>query len=50
MSIVGGLVDAHHETELSPSTRLIKSTWLARHLWTILVVGFAAAICFVIAR
>ncbi|MGC9953224.1 MAG: hypothetical protein ABSD21_02975 [Rhizomicrobium sp.] len=46
MSIVGGLVDAHHEMELSPSVRLIRSSWLARHLGTILLVGVAVALYF----
>lgn len=42
MSIVGGLVDAHHEMELSPSVRLVKSLWLARHMGTILLIAAAA--------
>jgi len=46
MSIVGGLVDAHHEMELSPSVRLIRSNWLARHMWTILLSGAAAGLYF----
>jgi hypothetical protein len=43
MSLIGGLVDKHHEMELSPSVRLIRSTWFARHLWTILLLGVCAA-------
>jgi len=39
MSLVGGLVDRHHETELTPSVQLIHSTWFARHLWTIMFVA-----------
>ena len=46
MSIIGGLVDRHHEMELSPSTQLMSSSWLVRHLWTILLVGMAAALYF----
>ncbi|MGA7676268.1 MAG: hypothetical protein WCA78_14630 [Rhizomicrobium sp.] len=46
MSIIGGLVDAHHEMELTPSSRLISSSWVARHLWTILLVGVAAVLYF----
>jgi len=44
MSILGGLVDSHHETELSPSTQLIHSTWPARHVWMIFAVITAAAV------
>lgn len=43
MSIIGGLVDAHRETELNPSTRLIRSAWYARHLWAIVVLLLASA-------
>ena len=43
MSITGGVVDSHHETELSPSTRLIHTSWLARHMGVLLAVGVAAA-------
>lgn len=47
MSILGGLVDGHHEMELTPSTRLIKSSWLARHIGAILLAVVAAiAVCF----
>lgn len=42
MSILGGMVDSHHEMELSPSTRLVTSNWFVRHFWTIL--GSAAAL------
>jgi len=48
MSILGGLVDEHHEMELSPSTRLIRSNWFARHLWAILVLACAAIAAFVL--
>ena len=41
MSLITGIVDAHHEMELSPSVRLVHSTWFARHLWTILALVFA---------
>jgi hypothetical protein len=37
MSILGGMVDSHHEMELSPSSQLVKSSWFARHFWSILV-------------
>jgi hypothetical protein len=43
MSLIGGLVDAHRETELNPSTRLIRSAWYARHLWTIVVLAASAS-------
>ena len=43
MSMIGGLVDTHREMELNPSTRLIRSTWLARHLWTVMLVAMTAA-------
>ncbi|MDE2182364.1 MAG: hypothetical protein KGJ78_05030 [Alphaproteobacteria bacterium] len=46
MSIISGLVDAHHELELSPSSRLVKSSWLARHLGVILMIGLAVALFF----
>ena len=46
MSIVGGLVDAHQEMELTPSSRLVTSNWFARHLWAILLIGVAAALTF----
>jgi hypothetical protein len=48
MSIIGGLVDRHHEMELSPSSQLVSSNWLVRHLWTILLAGMAAALYFVL--
>ena len=37
MSINSGLVDAHREMELSPSVRLKRSNWFARHLWLMLL-------------
>jgi len=46
MSIIGGLVDAHHEMELSPSTRLVRSNWFVRHLLALLLVGAAAVLFF----
>ncbi len=47
MSILGGLVDRHHEMELNPSTRLIRSSWFARHIGAIsLAVIAAIALCF----
>lgn len=36
MSILGGMVDSHHEMELTPSTRLVTSNWLVRHFWAVL--------------
>jgi len=48
MSILGGLVDGHHAMELSPSSRLIRASWFARHIGVILLaVGVALALCFV---
>lgn len=47
MSIIGGLVDAHHETELSPSVQLVTNNWLSRHLWAIILVGAAIVLAFV---
>lgn len=41
MSILGGMVDSHHEMELNPSTRLVTSNWFVRHAWTILALGAA---------
>lgn len=41
MSILGGLVDEHHEMELSPSTTLVKSNWFARHFLLIVLTGCA---------
>jgi hypothetical protein len=41
MSIIGGLVDTHHDMELTGSSQLLERTWLARHLWTVLAVGLA---------
>jgi hypothetical protein len=41
MSILGGLVDEHHETELSPSTTLVKPSWFARHFFLIVLIGCA---------
>ncbi len=46
MSIIGGLVDAHRETELEPSVRLITSNWFARHLIAILMLAAAVAFYF----
>jgi hypothetical protein len=46
MSIIAGLVDTHHEMELTPSTRLVRSNWFARHLWAIFLVGVAVALYF----
>lgn len=43
MSILGGLVDEHHETELNPSTRLVTPGWFVRHFFTILAIAGAAA-------
>ncbi len=43
MSILGGLVDEHHETELSPSTQFVKAGWFVRHFWTIMLIAVAAA-------
>lgn len=43
MSILGGLIDEHHETELNPSTRLVTAGWFVRHIWTILLIAAAAA-------
>ena len=48
MSIIGGLVDVHHEMELTPSTRLIASNWFARHMWTILLIGAAVGFYFML--
>lgn len=42
MSIIGGLVDTHHDMELTGSSQLLERTWLARHLWAVLAVGLAA--------
>ena len=43
MSILGGLIDEHHETELNPSTQLVTASWFVRHIWTILAIAAAAA-------
>jgi len=48
MSILGGLVDEHREMELSPSSRLVRSSRLARHMWAILALC-AAAVAFLFA-
>ena len=48
MSILGGLVEEPHEMELSPSVRLIRSNWFARHIWAILVVCAAIAAFFLV--
>ena len=48
MSILSGLTDAHHEMELSPSARLIRSNWFARHIWAILIIAIAATLYFVL--
>ena len=48
MSITGGLVDGHHEMELSPSSRLVHSNWFARHMGAILLAGIAAILYFVL--
>ena len=48
MSILGGMVDGHHEMELEPSNRLIKSSWLARHLGALLLAGIAVALYLVL--
>ena len=42
MSIIGGLVDTHHEMELTPSAQLVKSTWFFRHLWAMISLGVLA--------
>ena len=39
MSIIGGLVDTHHEMELTGGSQLLARTWFARHLWAVLSVG-----------
>jgi len=48
MSITSGLVDGHHEMELSPSSQIIASNWFARHLWAILLAGVAATLFFIL--
>jgi hypothetical protein len=48
MSIIGGLVDGHHEMELTPSTRLVRSSWYGRHFGTILLVAIAAILYLVL--
>lgn len=40
------LVDRHHETELNPSTQLVKSNWFARHAGALLLA--ALVVLFVI--
>jgi hypothetical protein len=42
MSIIGGLVDTHHEMELTPSAQLLARSWLIRHLWTVVAAGMVA--------
>lgn len=44
MSILGGMVDSHHEMELSPSTQLVTSNWFVRHFWTMLALSAALVI------
>ena len=44
MSLIGGLVDSHHETELNPSTQLVHSNWFVRHVGVILLVALAAVV------
>ncbi|MDE2110406.1 MAG: hypothetical protein KGJ79_04625 [Alphaproteobacteria bacterium] len=44
MSIISGLVDMHHEMELTPSAHLIARNWFARHLWAIMVICIAIAL------
>jgi len=46
MSLLGGLIDEHHEMELSPSTQLVRSNWFARHMWAIVIVCAAIAVLF----
>ena len=36
MSLTTGIVDIHREMELSPSAQLVRSTWFARHLWSLM--------------
>jgi hypothetical protein len=43
MSILGGLVDEHHETELNPSTRLVTSNWFVRHFFAMLAFALMLA-------
>lgn len=42
MTITSGLVDSHHETELTPSNRLVPTSWLARHMGMLLLIAAAA--------
>lgn len=44
MSILGGLIDEHRETELNPSTRLETAGWVTRHFFTIMAIAAAAAV------
>ncbi|MDE1939771.1 MAG: hypothetical protein KGI68_12180 [Alphaproteobacteria bacterium] len=48
MSIIGGLVDTHHEMELAPSARLIHSSWLARHMGAILLTAAVVLVYFLL--
>lgn len=48
MSILSGMVDRHHETELNPSTQLVTGNWLVRHLWTVLLLVVAAVLYIVL--
>ncbi len=43
MSIMGVLVDSHHEMELNPSTQLVRSNWFVRHIGVILLAALVAA-------
>jgi len=44
MSLIGGLVDSHHEMELNPSTQLVHSNWFVRHIGVILLAALVAAV------
>jgi len=50
MSITSGLVDSHHEMELSPSTQRVTSNWVIRHILVLLLAAAGlAAILYAIA-
>ncbi|MDE1940343.1 MAG: hypothetical protein KGI68_15080 [Alphaproteobacteria bacterium] len=42
MSIVGGLVDTHHEIELTGSTRAVTMDWFVRNAWAVALSGTLA--------
>lgn len=50
MSITSGLVDNHHEMELSPSSRRVTNNWLIRHFFMAVLAGagLAAVLYFVL--